>query len=176
MGKIIQAGRIVLIGATFCWGLLGLGSPASAQCAAGNPLMLCPLATCLTLQADVTLQCKTPPPTSCSGIVGCSLLRAMKSRWLACGAARSRINAVCFGGGDLGHQTALSQVWTNVATCDARMALPRPTGCTDPCASPLDAELGLPPAAEGSPKAYEAPPAQHVKLAQREILRWFRWP
>lgn len=120
---------VALFGVAALW----LGRAAEAQCVTGNPLMLCPLSVCLTLQADVTLQCKTPPPTSCAGIVGCSALQAMKTRWLACGAARSRINVTCFGGGDLGHQTALAQVYTNVGTCEARIALPRPTGCTDPC-------------------------------------------
>jgi hypothetical protein len=116
---------------------LAAATPAVAQrgCDAANPLMLCPLAECIALQADVTLRCKTPAPSSCSGITGCSALRAMKQRWLDCAAARSRINARCWAGGDPGHQQQVAQAYQNVATCDARIALPRPVGCADPCSA-----------------------------------------
>lgn len=106
---------------------------AGAQCDVNNPLMLCPLSVCVTLQADVTLSCKTPPPVSCAGLSGCGVLQAEKTKWLACYAARSRINVTCFGGGDLGHQQAAAQAIMNVSTCDARIRLPQPVGCADPC-------------------------------------------
>lgn len=43
--------------------------------------------------------------------------------------------AIGWGGGDIGHQQQVAQAYQNVATCDARIALPRPVGCTDPCSA-----------------------------------------
>ncbi|MES1242911.1 MAG: hypothetical protein ABUT39_14950 [Acidobacteriota bacterium] len=122
----------VLVALALFAGLLFAGG-ARAQCDVNNPLMLCPLNVCIALQADVVLSCKTPAPMSCAGITGCSLLQAEKTKWLACYAARSRINVTCFGGGNLGHQQAAAQAIQNVATCDVRIKLPRPVGCADPC-------------------------------------------
>lgn len=137
--------RRLWAGALLAFGLaLVPAGEAQAQCSDSNPEMICPLSVCIALQADVTLQCKTPAPVSCNSIVGCSPLQAMKRRWLDCGAARSRINVNCFGGGNIGHQTALAQVYQNVGTCDARIALPRPVGCTDPCSQSLAATDTLP--------------------------------
>ena len=123
---LTPAGLALLAGLFF-------SADAGAQCSTANPMMTCPLAECVALQADVTLNCKTPPPVSCAGISGCSLLQAEKSKWLACYASRSKINVRCFGGGDLGHQQAAAQAIQNVGTCDARIKLPRPVGCADPC-------------------------------------------
>lgn len=104
----------------------------------------CSVATCLSLQAAV----KSPSacgdravpgsaPTSCNGISGCSALQAMRTRWIACGNARDKINAVCWRGGDPGHTQASIQAWQNVSNCNVRIALPEPVGCADPC--PLSA-------------------------------------
>lgn len=110
-------------------------SPGRAQrgCFAGNPLMLCPLAECIALQANVTAICKTPPPVSCSALVGCNVLQRERQHWLGCYTARNIINARCWGGGDLGHQQAAAQAIQNVGVCSARIALPQPVGCADPC-------------------------------------------
>ena len=124
--KLIPAALLLLAGLFFA-------GRAEAQCSTSNPLMTCPLAECITLQADVNASCKSPAPVSCAGLSGCSVLQAEKTKWLACYAARSRIMVRCFGGGDLGHQQAATQAIQNVATCDARIKLPQPVGCADPC-------------------------------------------
>lgn len=94
---------------------------------------VCTEATCLALQADVTASCKSGN-VSCNKISGCFNLRAMRQKWLDCYVARSRINTVCWAGGDLGHQQAAAQAMQNVSTCDARIALPTSAGgCADDC-------------------------------------------
>ena len=109
------------------------GASAQRGCDAANPLMLCPLAECIALQANVNAICKTPPPVSCSGLAGCNVLRRERQHWLDCYIARNIINARCWAGGDLGHQQAAAQAIQNVGVCDARIALPDPIGCADPC-------------------------------------------
>lgn len=93
----------------------------------------CSVAECQGLQVNVNSACKNPAPTSCRNIVGCNPLRAMKQRWLNCYTARTIINERCFAGGDIGHQQAAAQAIQNVSVCDARIALPEPVGCADPC-------------------------------------------
>jgi hypothetical protein len=110
-----------------------LSGRANAQCADTNPEMVCPLATCITLQAAVVLNCKTPPPLACRRISGCAALQAMRARWESCRDSRNTINATCFGGGNPGHQQAAALADLNVRNCDARIALPEPEGCADPC-------------------------------------------
>ena len=111
---------------------LSLGGPAhAAGCADPTANVGCSLAECLALQADVNAT--KAGLSSCNSITGCSLLRSMKSRWLAHYEARSRINTRCYAGGDLGHQQAAAQAIQNVSNCDARIALPEPVGCADPC-------------------------------------------
>jgi hypothetical protein len=93
----------------------------------------CPVEVCIALQDAVDLACKSPAPTSCKNISGCSALLAMRARWESCRDARVTINATCWGGGDGGHQQAITQANINIANCDARIALPEPVGCADPC-------------------------------------------
>ena len=106
---------------------------AQRGCDAANPLMLCPLAECVALQANVNSICKNPAPVSCNSLTGCNVLRRERQHWLDCYTARNIINARCWGGGDPGHQQAAAQAIQNVSTCDARIALPDPVGCADPC-------------------------------------------
>jgi hypothetical protein len=114
---------------------LAFAGAANAErgCDAANPLMLCPLAECIALQANVNSICKNPAPVSCGGLEGCNVLRREKQHWLDCYTARNIINARCWAGGDLGHQQAAAQAIQNVGICDARIALPDPIGCADPC-------------------------------------------
>jgi len=109
------------------------GASAQRGCDAANPLMLCPLAECIALQANVIAICKTPAPVSCSSLAGCNVLRRERQHWLDCYIARNIINARCWAGGDLGHQQAAAQAIQNVGVCDAMIALPQPVGCEDPC-------------------------------------------
>jgi hypothetical protein len=106
---------------------------ASAQCDANNPLMMCPLAECLTLQASVNQICKNPPPVSCERLSGCNVLKREKQHWLDCYTARTIINERCWSGGDLGHQERQAEAIRHVGVCEARMRLPDPIGCGDPC-------------------------------------------
>jgi len=105
----------------------GCSDPASA------PFLTCSVAECVALQADVDSKCKSPPPTRCSLITGCSNLKAMEARFRNCALARDLINGRCWGGGDPGHRAASGQAWTGVSKCVARQALPEPIGCADPC-------------------------------------------
>jgi hypothetical protein len=115
-------------------GLLFAGK-AEAQCVEGNPLMTCPVAECIALQAQVHApgSCGPPAPFACRNVTGCFTLRAMRQQWLNCYVARSRINVRCFGGGDIGHQTKAAEAIQHVYACDAIIALPEPEGCADPC-------------------------------------------
>jgi hypothetical protein len=115
--------------------LLATDAQAQRLCSQ-DPLITgrtCPEAVCIALQDQVDLLCKTPAPTSCNSISGCSALQAMRARWVACRDARVEINVTCWGGGNAGHQQAVNQCNINISNCDARIALPEPTGCADPC-------------------------------------------
>ena len=117
-----------------------MATEASAQCSVTNPEMKCPLAVCQSLQAIVKsagacgdFKAGIPQPRSCNKISGCSMLQAMRQRWAACRDARNNINFTCFSGGNPGHQQAAAAADLNVRNCDARIALPEPVGCKDPC-------------------------------------------
>jgi hypothetical protein len=114
-----------------------LASPAHAQRGCSeDPLITgrtCTEIECIGLQANVNNVCKNPPPVSCNSLAGCNVLRRERQHWLDCYTARNIINARCWSGGDLGHQQAAAQAIQNVGTCDARIALPDPVGCGDPC-------------------------------------------
>lgn len=126
--------RLFAVASVVVVGLLFAGK-AEAQCVEGNPLMTCPVAECIALQALVHApnSCGPPAPLACRNVTGCFNLRAMRQQWLTCYIARNRINARCFGGGDIGHQMAAAQAIQNVSACDAIIALPEPEGCADPC-------------------------------------------
>lgn len=106
---------------------------ASAQCDAANPLMKCPLAECIALQANVNQICKNPAPVSCERLSGCNVLRREKQHWLNCYTARTIINMRCWDGGDWDHQDRAAEAIRHVGVCEARMRLPDPIGCGDPC-------------------------------------------
>jgi hypothetical protein len=111
-------------------------SPARADRACSMPPALtgrtCTEAVCITLQAEVDLW-KAAPKVSCNRLAGCGILRAEKAKWLNLYIARNKINAICWGGGDAGHQQAAAQAIEQVGICEARIALPEPIGCSDPC-------------------------------------------
>ena len=117
--------------------LVGAAAPAAADRGClGDPALTgrtCSEAECVALQGNVNGACKNPAPRSCNNISGCGALRFEKGKWLACANARDIINARCWGGGDSGHQQASAQAWQNVGNCEARIALPEPVGCADPC-------------------------------------------
>jgi len=120
-------------------GLL-IASEARAQCSDSNPEMVCPLAVCQSLQAIVKSAAAcgdylsgVQQPKSCNGISGCAALKAMRQQWANCRDARNNINNTCFSGGNPGHQQAAASAALNVSNCDARIALPEPIGCEDPC-------------------------------------------
>lgn len=115
--------------------LAGAAQAAQAQraCDAANPLLQCPVSVCIALQANVNSICKMPAPVSCNSLSGCNVLRRERQHWLDCYTARTIINNTCWGGGDLGHQEAEANAITQVGICTARIALPDPVGCADPC-------------------------------------------
>lgn len=94
---------------------------------------VCPVAVCIALQDEVNRLCKTPAPTSCRRISGCAALQAMRARWVACRDSRVEIRSVCFPAGEPGHDLQITMRNGNIADCDARIALPEPVGCADPC-------------------------------------------
>lgn len=105
---------------------------AERACREDNPLMKCPVEVCTALQDDVNRICK-PKPKRCSNITGCFNLRQTRQRFLDCYAARSRINVTCWDGGDPRHQAEQVDAIEQVYVCEARMRLPEPIGCADPC-------------------------------------------
>ena len=145
LGSLALAAVLVLC-------LAGAGPAFADRACTGDPLLTgrtCSEAECITLQADVNLKCKSPAPVGCNNLSGCNVLRREKQRWLDCAISRDRINARCWSGGDAGHQQASAQAWQNVGTCQARIALPEPVGCADPC--PLASSgAGAPSAAEAA--------------------------
>ncbi|MFL6197582.1 MAG: hypothetical protein ACJ76J_00250 [Thermoanaerobaculia bacterium] len=124
--------RSALVALALFAGLFFAGG-ASAQCDANNPLMVCPLAECIALQANVVQICKNPAPVSCEGLTGCNVLRREKQHWLDCYTARTIINMRCFSGGNLGHQERAAEAIRHVGVCEAMMREPEPVGCGDPC-------------------------------------------
>ena len=92
---------------------------------------ICPVEVCIALQIEVNTV--GMGRLGCNKISGCSALKAMRQKWLDYYVARSRINVVCWGGGDEGHQIAAAQAIEQVTVCDGRIALPEPVGCANPC-------------------------------------------
>lgn len=105
---------------------------AERACREDNPLMKCPVEVCIALQDDVNRICK-PKPKACQNTTGCFNLRQTRQRFLDCYAARSRINVTCWDGGDPRHQAEQIEAIEQVYVCEARMRLPEPIGCADPC-------------------------------------------
>jgi hypothetical protein len=113
--------------------LFAADARADRACDAINPLLQCPVAECITLQANVNSICKNPAPLACRNVSGCFALRQERQHWLDCYTARTIINERCWNGGDLGHQEQAANAITQVGTCDQMIALPKPEGCADPC-------------------------------------------
>ena len=132
MYRVSKFAPAVLVAA----GILIAGEARAERGCLEDPVLTgrtCTELECVALQANVNNSCKNPAPISCNSISGCFLLRQEKQKWLSCYEARSIINARCWSGGDFGHQQAAAQAIQNVGTCEARIALPQPTGCADPC-------------------------------------------
>ena len=120
--------------------LLGMLSarPAHAErpCL-GDPSVtgrICDEATCLTLQAAKNAAC-SPSPGKCIPGEGCFNLRAKSTFWHGCYVARSRINVVCWAGGDYDHQWQAAEAIRLASECDAIIDQPAPVGC-GPCLLP----------------------------------------
>jgi len=98
----------------------------------GDPVITgrtCPEAVCVALQADVNTFCKSGLLYSCYSLTDCEELRKMKKRWEYCARARDKINGICWGGGNAGHQQQAGQAWQNVSNCVAGIR----EHCEDPC-------------------------------------------
>ena len=112
-------------------------TPQVRGCFAGNPLMKCPLAECIALDSAVhapdSCSSQQNPLSGCNKIQGCFNLRQARSRWLRCYTTRTILNERCWGGGDWDHQNEAAIAIGKVAECDAKMKLPTPIGCGDPC-------------------------------------------
>jgi len=91
----------------------------------------CPEAECIVLSDAVHAPDACGGVVSCEPLVGCSVLRQMRQRWLTCYTRRITVNARCWSNFDLGHQEAAAQAITHVGRCDAKIALPEPVGCAD---------------------------------------------
>ena len=124
-----RAGLLARVGLSLAL-LVAAGSALGRGCLDPTANVGCTVDECLALQADVEATKGSP---SCDRIAGCTPLRAAKQRWLDHYEARSRINVRCYAGGDPGHQLAASNAIEHVSRYDARIALPAPTGCGDPC-------------------------------------------
>ena len=53
----------------------------------------------------------------CQRSDSCAVLKAKSDAWLAVAAARARLNKICFGGGDPGHQQQLADVYVVIGRC-----------------------------------------------------------
>ena len=63
----------------------------------------------------------------CNSGDSCAVLSAKNAAWLTLAITRSRLNKVCFGGGNPGHQQAQADAWANVGKC-GQLAVSK--GCT----------------------------------------------
>lgn len=127
-----KLGPAALIAAGF---LIAGEAEAQRGCFAGNPLMTCPLAECIALDAAVHA------PDSCSSqqfpllgcnnpaLVGCFNLQQARARWLRCYETRTILNMRCWNGGDPTHQAEAAIAITQVGYCDTKMREPPPIGC-----------------------------------------------
>ena len=93
-----------------------------------KPPGTCDYGTWAALQADVEAKCNNSGKMSCGGDMECATLNTMKSKALACIAARQTINAACFGGGDGDHIEQINERLKGVANCDRWLAK---KGCND---------------------------------------------
>ena len=103
---------------------------SAGGCADPTANVGCSVAECIALQAAVD---GTKGAPSCKNVSGCTPLRSARQQWLDHYTARSIINGRCYAGGDIGHQIAAANAIEHVGKCDARIALPQPVGCEDPC-------------------------------------------
>lgn len=92
----------------------------------------CPAGVCVSLQDDVNWLCK-PKPKKCARLTGCLTLKKTRQQFLNCYTARTRMNVICWNGGDLNHQREAARAIDSVFECNERIALPEPVGCEDPC-------------------------------------------
>lgn len=90
----------------------------------------CTVAECEALQANVNA---TKGAIACRRVSGCGALQFQRQRWLDHYQARNIINNRCYAGGDWEHQDQAANAISHVGKCDARIALPEPEGCADPC-------------------------------------------
>lgn len=77
------------------------------------------------LQGDVIGKCKPGTSTKCGTTNNCDEMRMRLDLAERCKIARTRINKVCFAGGDPGHLQGLDQVETIITDCKDRIANPR---------------------------------------------------
>jgi hypothetical protein len=91
------------------------------------------VAECILLSDAVHAADACGGTISCERITGCSALRAMRQTWLNCYQRRIIVNARCWSNFDLDHQWQAAEAIRHVGVCDARIRLPQPTGCADPC-------------------------------------------
>jgi RHS repeat-associated protein len=58
----------------------------------------------------------------CKSGDSCALLATKNAAWLTLAITRSRLNKVCFGGGDAEHQQKQAEAWSNVGKCGRLLA------------------------------------------------------
>ena len=94
---------------------------------------ICSEAECILLSDAVHAPDACGGTASCETMAGCTALRAMRQNWLNCYQRRIIVNARCWSNFDLDHQWQAAEAIRHVGVCDARIRLPQPTGCADPC-------------------------------------------
>lgn len=114
-----------------------LARDASAERRCEEPAELtgrtCSVEECILLSDAVHAPDACGGASSCEPINGCSALRTMKSRWLNCYNRRIIVNARCWSDFDLDHQWQAAEAARHMGICDAKIRLPQPEGCADPC-------------------------------------------
>ncbi|HEY2943286.1 MAG TPA: hypothetical protein VGN09_12705 [Vicinamibacteria bacterium] len=117
--------------------VLLLARDASAERRCEEPAELtgrtCSVEECILLSDAVHAPDACGGASSCETMTGCSALQQMRQRWLNCYTRRITVNARCWSDFDLDHQWQAAEAIRHEGICAARMRLPQPEGCADPC-------------------------------------------
>jgi hypothetical protein len=124
--------RVALAAGVF---LLARDASAQRRCEEDPAISgrICSEAECILLSDAVHEPDACGGTISCESLEGCATLRAMRQTWLNCYTRRIIVNARCWANFDLDHQWQAAEAIRHVGVCDARIRLPEPVGCADPC-------------------------------------------
>jgi hypothetical protein len=127
-----RAAFVVLVAVlVHSWVTVQMAAAIEIGCAGSNrnPLA-CSESECTTRYLAMKAICNQP--SSCERIVGCTELKRRLGLHQSCIAAREFVQG-CFLLREPGHDEQIASRRNGIAKCSARIALPEPIGCADPC-------------------------------------------